>query len=155
MSDKICSICGYPLKHYFYKADPVKEGVCCKGCFDYKVYPARQAKIREWEAEKKIQFDAVDISELRTLKRTSECPSGKICYDTKVDAEYALYNAQKLNRTEKSVYFCKLCRKFHLTSHDHLPTWRNRNKPTNFNYSRPAKYIPVQRQENWENEGDI
>jgi hypothetical protein len=154
MSDKICSICGYPLKHYFYKADPVKEGVCCKGCFDCKVYPARQAKIREWEAEKKIQFDAVDISELRTLKLTSECPSGKICYETKVDAEYALYNARKLNRTEKSAYFCKLCHKFHLTSHDNLPTWRDRNRPTNFNYSRPAKYIPVARQENWENDGE-
>ena len=151
-----CCICGYELKHFSRSADPVKEGRCCLKCFKSEVVPARKKKIQEWaieEAQKKIDYDA--------MKEQSECPTGKICYKTKVDAEYALYTSQasKMNgcngRKEKLVYCCKLCGQFHLTSHDQLPSWRDRNKPTNYNYSRPAKYIPVARQENWENDAGV
>ena len=45
----------------------------------------------------------------------TEFPSGKICYKTKIDAQFALYRCQKTNqlngnnnRYEKNVYFCQL-----------------------------------------------
>lgn len=49
------------------------------------------------------------------------CPTGKICYKTKIDAQFALYECtankkHSNNRNEKRVYFCPLCKQFHLTS---------------------------------------
>ena len=150
-----CSICGFDLKHFSRSADPVYPGKrCCIKCFKKDVIPARKAKIKEWEIEENMK-----TTDFQELKEKSECPSGKICYKKKEDAEYALYTSGYQrehgsgSRREKLVYFCKLCNQFHLTSHDQLPSWRDRNKPTNYNYSRPAKYIPVARQENWANDG--
>ena len=54
------------------------------------------------------------------------CPTGKVGYKTKIDAEYALYLCQYAakhfdknhKRKEKCVYFCQMCKMFHLTSRD-------------------------------------
>jgi hypothetical protein len=150
--ERECSICKFPLKHYYRNADPLTDGICCEKCFQYKVIPAREAKIRQWNLEAATKLSNPEIAE---RKENATCPTGKIGYKKKEDAEYALYMCKKQQRegtsirNEKHIYFCKLCQEFHLTSHDQLPNWRNRNKPTNYNYSRPAKYIPVARQENW------
>lgn len=150
--ERECSICKFPLKHYHRNADPLTDGICCEKCFQYKVIPAREAKIRQWNLEAATKPSNPEIAE---LKENATCPTGKIGYKKKEDAEYALYMCKKQQmegtaiRNEKHIYFCKLCQEFHLTSHDQLPSWRDRNKPTNYNYSRPAKYIPVARQENW------
>lgn len=146
-----CSICGFDLKHFSRSADPVAPGKrCCLKCFNYTVVPARKAKIKEWEIEENLK-----VTDFKEIKVESECPTGKICYKKKEDAEYALYTAGYLrqhgyeNRREKLVYFCKLCNQFHLSSHDKLPSWRDRNLPTNYNCKRPLKYTPEARQENW------
>lgn len=62
------------------------------------------------------------------------CPTGKICYKTKIDAQFALYECTRNkmhsnNRNEKRVYFCPLCKQFHLTSHaaTKIETWRDLN----------------------------
>ena len=145
-----CCLCGFELKHFSRSADPVKEGRCCMKCFLAEVVPARKAKIKQWEIEENQR-----PTDFIAMKQESECPSGKICYKNKVDAEYALYtagHARSLNRREKLVYFCKLCNSFHLSSHDQLPSWRDRNRPNNHNLSKPCRYIPAPRQENWETE---
>lgn len=147
-----CSICGFLLKHYFRKADPVTEGVCCDNCFRTRVIPAREAKIREWRREEANQ--ATGFIPVAEMKVNSTCPSGKIGYKKKEDAEYALLmcNRSKQNgyedRKEKYVYFCKLCGQFHLTSHDQLPSWRDRNKKSNYQPG-PQRYTPVARKEEW------
>lgn len=147
-----CSICGFLLKHYFRKADPVTEGVCCDNCFRTRVIPAREAKIREWRREEANQ--ATGFIPVAEMKENSTCPSGKIGYKKKEDAEYALLmcNRSKQNgyeyRKEKYVYFCKLCGQFHLTSHDQLPSWRDRNKKSNYQPG-PQRYTPVARKEEW------
>lgn len=144
-----CCICGFELKHFSRSADPVKDGRCCIKCFWAEVVPARKAKIKQWEAE-----EAQQRTDYLELKEKSECPSGKICYKTKVDAEYALYTAKHEGKTtssrkEKLVYFCRLCNQFHLSSHDNMPTWKTRNLPTNFNQKAAARYTPSPRKENW------
>lgn len=147
-----CSICGFLLKHYFRKADPITEGVCCDNCFRTRVIPAREAKIREWRREEANQ--ATGFIPVVEMKENSTCPSGKIGYKKKEDAEYALLmcNRSKQNgyedRKEKYVYFCKLCGQFHLTSHDQLPSWRDRNKKSNYQPG-PQRYTPVARKEEW------
>ena len=64
-----------------------------------------------------------------------ECKTGKICYKTKVDAEFALYRCNRMNelngnnnRHEKNVYFCQFCQCFHLTHKDKYPTWNQYRK---------------------------
>lgn len=156
MAEKICSVCGFPLKIYYFNADPLSDGVCCQKCFQTRVVPAREEKIAKWERESKRAFSP--MLSIDEKKEDSVCPTKKVCYEKKEDAEFALYLCNKENkngdgeRQEKHIYFCKLCNKFHLTSHDQLPSWRDRNKKNNYNYSRPAKYIPAPRQENWEND---
>lgn len=65
----------------------------------------------------------------------TEFPSGKICYKTKIDAQFALYRCQRTNQLngnnnlyEKNVYFCQLCQNFHLTHQDKHPTWKQYEK---------------------------
>jgi hypothetical protein len=66
------------------------------------------------------------------MKNTYEkCECGKICYKTKIDAQFALYKCEAAsrlkndhNRHEQRIYFCPLCQTFHLTSKAKLPTWR-------------------------------
>jgi hypothetical protein len=151
---KNCCLCGYELKRYYRNADPLRSGVCCEQCFKREVIPAREAKIREWDKEKRLDFAAEENKYVKSEEST--CPSGKVQYKTKVDAEYALYQCNRetnhgnMNRNEKHVYFCKLCNTFHLTSHDQLPNWKNRNNAVNFNLKSGARYIPTARKENWE-----
>ena len=151
--ERECSICKFPLKHYYRKADPVVEnGVCCEKCFQYEVIPAREAKIRQWRLEAATKLSNPESVSER--KENATCPTGKIGYKKKEDAEYALYMCNKSQREgsdtrkEKSVYFCKICQEFHLTSHDQLPNWRNRNKKVNYTPG-PQRYTPVARQEDW------
>ena len=66
------------------------------------------------------------------MKLYERCTCGKICYPKKIDAQYALYECDFQNRQnnnherhEKRVYFCPLCKCFHLTHQDKLPTWKN------------------------------
>lgn len=149
--EKECSICKFPLKHYYRNADPLTDGICCEKCFQYKVIPAREAKIRQWNLEAATKLSNPEIAE---RKENATCPTGKIGYKKKEDAEYALYMCKKQQsegttiRNEKHIYFCKLCHEFHLTSHDPLPNWRNRNKKVNYTPG-PQRYTPVARQENW------
>ena len=59
------------------------------------------------------------------------CKTGKICYKTKVDAEFALYrrgklrNEGKTDRQEKYCYHCLFCGNFHLTKQPQLETWNS------------------------------
>lgn len=62
------------------------------------------------------------------------CLTGKIQYKTKIDAEYALYQIKRkylndISRKEQRVYFCPLCKSFHLTSQtkNKIITWKNLN----------------------------
>lgn len=161
MDDMKCSLCGYPLTRFYRRADPVCDGVCCQRCFAERVIPARAAKVKAWEDEERRFREWEDGGNRNSskpavreqMKPQSECPTGKICYKKKEDAEFALYecrrNSQHSNaRNEKSVYFCQLCGSFHLTSHDRLPSWSDRNRAVNYKNS-PFRYIPPARQENW------
>ena len=65
----------------------------------------------------------------KKLYERREC--GKVCYPKKIDAQFALYKcdaASRLkndhNRHEQRIYFCKICKTFHLTSQPKLLTWK-------------------------------
>ena len=151
MDLKVCSICGFPLKHFWRNADPIKNDICCDRCFTEKVVPAREEKIRKWNAEERLRETLVE-NKGKVEQVDTGCPTGKIRYKSKVDAEFALYKCgvkQSGNRHEKAVYFCQQCQSFHLTSHDLLPSWKDRNRPGNYVNPGPAKYVPTSRDVDW------
>lgn len=69
------------------------------------------------------------------MKTYQRCECGKICYKDKIDAQFALYKCESANRLrnnhnrqEQRIYFCQLCKCFHLTSQKKLPTWKEYKK---------------------------
>jgi hypothetical protein len=58
------------------------------------------------------------LSAANAASRRSNCPSSKVEFETKAEAEkYERFNREKHNSAEQYVYYCAKCHNYHMTTH--------------------------------------
>lgn len=64
---------------------------------------------------KKDAIALLDIDEGHGIQKYKKC-CGKICYPTKAIASGSMKNRKRKSNVRLRVYFCKMCKYYHLTS---------------------------------------